>query len=279
MLLGLGLRKSWQCLFPAALMLLLLFPALFPAFAGSRSPSNIIDHSCVDSKGKIVPLRYLDAARNLKCYFGHQSVGGNILEGLENLAAKEPVRYKLGIVESPPAGWFKANTGLGHDQIGENGQPESKVRDFAARLRKRPAHGANLDLALMKICFVDISPDTDVKKVWGNYLETMQSLKKEFPNLKLVFCTCPIVSTQDNNRREQFNNEVRTYCKKSGDLLFDIADIESYTPQGALCQLNSQRALCRLYSEDNEHPDSPAGKKRLALAWWWLMARAAGWNP
>lgn len=243
-----------------------------------QSQAIIIDHNCIDQKDCIIPLAWLNKARKLNVFFGHQSVGWNILEGLESLASENNARYRVNIIENPPPGWFATNTGIGHADIGENGNPIFKIRDFNTKVSKHPGYGRNLNAALVKICFADINSQTNVKEIWNEYVSNMDNLKRRFPNLTLVWCTCPIVSNESNERREAFNKLVREYCQNSHSMLYDIADIEAYTPASKVCVMGSQKILCKTYSQDGEHPDSDAGKQRLARGWWWMLARVAGWD-
>ncbi len=238
----------------------------------------IIDHTCSDQSDTKIPLTRLNKARALNIYFGHQSVGWNILDGLESLAARNQQRYQINIIQDPPPEWFKENKGLGHAEIGENGDPSSKVRDFTEKVSSRPGLGRYLNAAIMKICFVDIQPTSNVLSIWNTYRCHMEKLKQQFPRMTVVLCTCPISATQDNGKREQFNTLVRDYARNSQSTLFDLADIEAFTPAGKPCLNRGQKSLCKLYTQDGDHPDSPEGKMRLARAFWWLMARLTGWE-
>src|SRR5687768_9629279 len=62
----------------------------------------------------------LDVLARARIYFGHQSVGNNVLDGLAALATKEGV--ELRILEAPAD---DGRPGIIHARIGQNRAPES----------------------------------------------------------------------------------------------------------------------------------------------------------
>lgn len=266
------LRKT--CLISVALLLGLLLQAL--GIVQAAEPGFVIDHATIDNTDKLIPIVWLNKARNLDICFGHHSVGSNLLDGLDALSNSLPERYKLAIVDNVPASWFDSNGGVAGYEIGENENPQSKLRDFSRLITARGV-GQHAGVAGVKFCFVDIGGGADVSKLWNSCRSTMEGLENAYPKVRFIWFTCPITSS-DNAKRNAYNSLVRSYCRSKGKILFDIADIESYDAKGNLCKNASGPSLCKNYSEDGEHPDSEDGKKRLARAWWWMMARLAGWG-
>src|SRR6266850_2357550 len=86
-----------------------------------------------------------------RIYFGHQSVGANLLDGLRELAGREGV--PLRIVEAPTASAVGPAT-FGHSFVAENRDPLKKLESFRAALDS----GA-VDIALLEFCYVDINGD------------------------------------------------------------------------------------------------------------------------
>jgi hypothetical protein len=261
-----------------SLVLLLACAFVLSAGAGNvPSKAVIIDHTCIDSKDSVIPQEWLNKARSKGVYFAHQSVGSNLLEGLDELSGVNPGRYKIEIVENPGPRWFDNHGGIGHNPVGENGNPASKVSDFVQQMTKR-GYGQHAAVAMMKLCFVDVEPDANVDVIWKTYRQGMESLERTCPKATLVWWTVPLVRVGNNSKRDAYNALARAYCRAQNKVLFDIADIESCNPAGQRCLARSLPVLDASYTEDGEHPDSRAGKLRLARAYWWLVARLSGWT-
>lgn len=174
----------------------------------------------------------------LRVVFGHQSVGNNIISGIERLAARDGVRMDIRQRRQGPA-----LPGINHFPIGKNGDPASKIRDFAAAVDAGVAHGA--DVALMKLCYVDFEPATDARQVANDYIASLDALARRHPATCFVAVTAPLVARQsgpkawikrliamvhpgyvENARRTEFNLLLRQRYGAEGRL-FDLARVES----------------------------------------------------
>jgi hypothetical protein len=175
---------------------------------------------------------------SLRVVFGHQSVGKNILSGIERLAARDGVTIDIHERRMTPA-----LPGINHFLIGRNGDPMSKILDFAAALDAGAAQGA--DVALMKLCYVDFETTTDARKVANDYIASLESLSSRHPGTSFVAVTAPLVAPQtgpkawikrivgelrggysENGKRTEFNALLRERYFAEGRL-FDLARIES----------------------------------------------------
>lgn len=181
------------------------------------------------------PVSATDLARaaRKRVFFGHQSVGGNIMKGVTAL-------YKANGASAPPfvditAGGSTSLPGTGgylaHAFIGENGDPLAKIADFDAILRA--GVGGRVDVALMKLCYADITAKSDVVGVFDRYAAVMAGLEREFPNVRFLYSTVPLKTNRpaDNIARAAYNELVRQEYRKTGRL-YDIAAIESTDPDG-----------------------------------------------
>ena len=199
----------------------------------------------VNNKGKIT-VSDIENLEKSRVYFAHQSVGYNILDGVSDVLSG--FDKTLNIVEtsdvSESGSYF-----LAHSRVGENTKPETKIREFSDNLNS--GLGESVDIALLKLCYVDITPDTDVDSLFTNYKKTMDNLEKLFPDTLFVHSTVPLMSQQtglkpfikkiigrqvwgyeDNLRRQEYNELLRNEYESEGTL-FDIAKIESTKPDGS----------------------------------------------
>jgi hypothetical protein len=170
--------------------------------------------------------------------FGHQSVGNNILSGVKTLAGEAGVNLNIMDLRNARPGY-----GIIHFNIGQNGDPRSKIKDFADTLKSGAAGGA--DIALMKLCYVDIKRDTDAKKLAEDYINSFESLGSQFPKTVFVAVTVPLMTVQsgpkafvkrllgreldgyaENFSRQEFNTILRDSCGRQGRL-FDLARYEA----------------------------------------------------
>ena len=202
-----------------------------------------------------------------KIYFGHQSVGNNILGGVGDILKENP-QVKLNIVKiSEPAALNSPI--LLHSFIGENENPESKINDFAKNVEK--GIGNNADVALFKFCYVDINRMTDVERLFLAYKDTMERLKAKYPKTKFVHVTAPLtipessakaflkglIGKEDNNIKRNFFNEMLRKEYGGKGILFDLAEIESTYPDGARAFFTSggkkNYTLVPDYTDDGGH--------------------------
>lgn len=170
--------------------------------------------------------------------FGHQSVGHDILSGVARLAARDGVRLSIQEQRTAPV-W----PGIGHFRIGRNGDPASKIRDFAAALDNGAAHG--VDIALMKLCYADFKSTTDAAQLADDYICGLKSMARQHPGIRFAAITAPVTARsggprawlkrltgrwqalqRENARRTEFNARLRQYYGETGRL-FDLARIES----------------------------------------------------
>lgn len=230
-----------------------------------------------DADASAIPQRFLDVARTKKVLFNHQSVGANLLSGIDTLAAADATRYSVVRTSNPTPTWYGAPTsGVGDFTKGSNGDPKSKIAGFDALVREL-GYGAHVDMALMKFCYVDmriLKPQT----LWDRYRTTMQALQREYPDVTFVWTTVPLTA-RHNPDQMLVNDAIRRYVQANGGVLFDLAALESVTPAGSVATGNdgAPRLASEYDSGDGGHLNE-TGRVRLASAWWQLLARIAGWD-
>jgi len=195
----------------------------------------------------------LTTAGGVDLFFGHQSVGQNVLDGISSVYTAKGVAAP--IITEMRAG-ETANGGFVHTAIGENGDPVGKFAAFDSMLRGGQA--AHTDVALMKLCYVDIRWNTDVDRVFAQYQSTLGALQPDYPEVTFLHVTTPlttsgsvkdrikaVIGRNDNEARARYNQLLRqTY----GDQVFDLAALESTAPDGS-----QGSALYDGYSLDGAH--------------------------
>ena len=188
-------------------------------------------------------LQTLSAAR---VYFGHQSVGNDVLKGLEELATAEGVRLR--IVEAP-SGVEDDLPGIVHARVGRNREPQTKCDAFGQFLTRQVDR--KWDAAVLKFCYADLGDggESDPARLIESYKRTVASIRTARPDLVIVHATAPLLSDGLGKRdaikkwlglgtsndsgnliRNQFNDLIR---KEYGhEEMFDVARMESTRPDG-----------------------------------------------
>jgi hypothetical protein len=191
-----------------------------------------------------IPQPKWDALSNTKIFFGHKSVGQNIIEGLLDVMRIKP-QIQLNLRATISSEDFKEPL-FGHALIGSNKNPSSKIKAFRDILES--GVGQVVDIAFFKFCFVDIDHTSDLGAIFKEYEETITYLENKFPNLKLITFTVPLLSKpvdmiskvkkflgrmpweeEDNIRRNMFNEMLRARFDKS---VFDLAGTEATSWNG-----------------------------------------------
>ena len=223
-----------------------------------------------------------------RIYFGHQSVGKNVLDGLQELSSAAGVPLK--IAEVPQAADLKG-AGIGHLFVPENGDPLRKLANFRLAL----GSGSQADIALVKFCYVDITADTDMRGLFDAYRGTIDELKRKNPRTTFVHVTLPLTTVQsgpkawvkrllgrapygtiDNVKREQYNALLRrTYAGL--EPIFDLARVESIAADGTQATVEWDGvvapALVPAYTDDGGHLNH-IGRLRAAKEFITVLAAA-----
>lgn len=176
---------------------------------------------------------YVRATASQRTFFAHQSVGHDILRGLNHLSRTNgwgnPVYVDLDkdeVVPDGPGGGLIARVKIGTDR-----DPLGKITEFDRRLRE--GLGGRVDIATLVFSSVDVETGTDVRAVFDTYHSVLAGLQRDFPEVAFIPATVPL-TTDDvggNTARTKFNKLVRKEYAEAGRL-WDIAAIESTDPDG-----------------------------------------------
>ena len=201
------------------------------------------DNGTAERKGHHVMIPTATWARvsEMRTFFAHQSVGGNLLEGVQDLQRRDHATA-LPIVDVAKAS-VPSGPVLAHLYVGQNGDPMSKIRGFREALES--GLGDTIDVAALKFCFWDIQKDTAVADVFDAYSQTIADLQTRFPRIAFVHVTVPLFTrdddwragvrrllsmevprTLDNARRHELSERIRArYAGR--EPIFDLAEFEA----------------------------------------------------
>ena len=227
-----------------------------------------------------IPESTWNALAEKTFYFGHHSLGGNIINGIEELMAENP-QITLRIEKLDEGTNFDKPV-FAHSYVGENYHPESKIEDFQQTLQG--GVGKKVDYAFMKFCFLDITRKTkDPEGLFEQYKSMVNRVQKNFPDLQLIHFTAPLTAKQaglkgfakkmlgkganvDNITRQQFSNLLKAEYEGKAPI-FDIAEAESTSPDGTRESLTSHDTtyytLIWDYTDDSGHLNG-VGRKIVA---------------
>jgi hypothetical protein len=259
-----------MCFMGALVLPALLLPAISMASEKAPTPAGETRAS-------------LETLTHRRVFFGHQSVGGNILEGVRRLSTEGGPAPRIEEVGDPSRPLAPGT--LAHAMVGQNEQPETKLAHFEKLMDGGMARSA--DVAFLKFCYIDFNGTTDSKALFEKYRATLLGLKARHPGVTFVHTTVPLTIVQrgakawlkewmgrpvwgreENVTREAFNALLRqTYAGQ--EPLFDLASLESThadgTPETYEFGGRHYPAMAPEYSDDGGHLN-PTGQARLASA-------------
>lgn len=202
-----------------------------------------------------------------RVFFAHQSVGGNILDGVPGVFRTRGLPSPR-VVELDAA---QSTDRLISRRVGKNGDPLGKISEFDALIRS--GLGTQIDAAILKLCYSDIRADTDLSQVLTAYTDTLAALERDFPDVAFIPATVPLSiqrsrvgnlkellgrgdrhGPEHNVARERFNASLRAAYADAGPL-FDVAAIESTSTDGSRTAARHDGAL--YYSLDRALAKDP----------------------
>jgi hypothetical protein len=257
---------------------------IFPVISISKLPI-IADHTSV-KKFETIPDEFIQKAAVLRQMFRHASVGTTVNDGLDCIQGTRTTPAECTQFDD-----YKYDRRSWEFQPRGNSGWYGKVDDFVAEVK---AQADKFDIFAFKYCYLDGLDglevpcgkdvnETTINKAWDYLRTNMESLESLYPDKIFVWWTIPL--TQVGMKcTEELNTRIRNYVKENGKILFDIADIECYDPDGnyivnAKGWEKAYKPYCGEQKEDAQacHPNW-TGKLLLGKAFWYLSARIAGWE-
>jgi hypothetical protein len=256
-----------------------LAPATRISSSTTNHMSQMVGHTDI-AKVKFLSETKMSAIKKQKWFFTHASVGGNMIEGMNDLHKGDPARYPLVVcsvgfnndlqrADNPPTA-----TAEGTIYECNRGNPgwQGKIDIFDNSVRAGGWRNDAVDVIMDKFCYID--QNADVK----SYLNKMSHLEKSYPDTRIIYTTMPLTTAADadNVLRNKYNDAVRKFCKKNKKTLFDIADMEAYSPGGESSTFTKDgktyQKLFSGYTGDGGHLNE-LGRKRIATGWYALASR------
>jgi len=253
----------------------------------SCSKNNISTNQNTMDKIKNINQNKWNLFSKKKIYFGHQSVGYNMIDGIEMILIENP-NIKLNIKKGKDLNLFNSPV-FAHDDNGSNRNPKSKIDDFCVTIEN--GLGDKVDIAGFKFCYVDVEKGTNVNDLFSYYKKQMNEVALKYPNVIFIHYTVPLKSLQigpkalikkilgkdigveDNMVRNEFNDLLRKEYRDQG--IFDIAKIESTFTDGkrSFSEVNDKKVYTMIpsFTNDGGHL-SMSGKKRIGKEYLCFLA-------
>lgn len=257
---------KWSVLFIG--ILLVLLPICAQAI--------IVDHTCTDINK--IPVYWINQVKStMRIHYAHTSHGEQITEGLDRLSAADPTYsyYPDNCTVPVTTTHLSLMDGQYYDSYCETYvTPELYWEgDAAMNITRSVLTSFDVNVSLWAWCSqLDYYSQSEVEV----YLNNMAELETEFPGVTFIYMTGNAQSQEEQNRYDR-NEQIRAYCRQHNKMLFDFADLDCWYD-------NEQYAVNGIPSEHPHYWGDEAGHttyescENKARAFWWLLARIAGWD-
>jgi hypothetical protein len=267
----------------------------------------VINHSTIDITR--IPDFWLTKAKELAFHYGHTSHGSQINTGLAYVETYVNSKYDASVWglwdwnDHLGDGLLPLDAGIlniydgNYDSSGSYDdyvEPGDYWEEGGVARTEDTAASGLFDYSMWSWCG---QADTEDSSWINGYLVQMSAFENEFPKMRFILMTGHNVGNPGTNLLAR-NQQIRDYASANNMILFDFADIETHAPDGTFynpttynysdgtcpwCNswCSSHAAYCAHLTEyDCAHVSVTYGAlfcKMKAQAYWWMMARLAGW--
>jgi hypothetical protein len=269
-------------------------PAPTPAGPSAGRTTILVDHTTILLDR--IPMEWIERARaQLHIAYGHTSHGSQLVTGMTGLVAFRSAAYAF---RSGGTGGALDLRDTPFSGASDLGNPDRSAWATATRayLRAHP----DINVVMWSWCGqVSNASAGDIDA----YLGLMAALEAEFPQVRFVYMTGHLDGSGLTGTLHVRNEQIRQWCRQSGRVLYDFADIETFDPDGRYFGDRVPNDACdydsngdgrrdRNWATDwqNSHArgidwfdcpsahSQPLNANMKAYAAWWLFARLAGWS-
>lgn len=239
------------------------------------SAAIIIDHTCTDITK--IPDSWITKVKNtLRVHYAHTSHGSQITTGLERLAASNSkYSYSYDYCSVPTtSGALKLMDGQYITDYCESYiTPELYWQgNDALNITRYVLNNYSFEISEWAWCTqLDYYSSSEAQ----DYLDAMAQLESEYPEVTFVYMTGNSQSAEQN--RENRNNQIRNYCRTHNKVLFDFGDLDCWY-NGEQYKVGSLPMEHPHYNGDEAGHTTYESCENKARAYWWMLARIAGWN-
>ncbi|MBD3407641.1 MAG: hypothetical protein GF411_16105 [Candidatus Lokiarchaeota archaeon] len=246
----------------------------------------IIDHNCIDLDS--IPLEWIQAAKDsVIIHYAHTSHGSQINTGLSRIESiNSTYDTSVGVCSLPATldslcifDGQDNNSGDNYITPDEYWESNAGIDLTQGTLDENPT----INVSLWSWCTqLNYYSEGQVE----NYLEVMSHFEDANPDVTFVYMTCNAQAGGSEGYNRWINNNlIRNYCIQNDKILFDFADLDSWSDgEQNTYQYDDGESIHTIPIEHTDFNGNEAGHttysscEQKGKAFWWLVASIAGWN-